>query len=167
MAFRRFFALFTITALPLACSDKSPTQPVSMQGASASAEAASPGSRPGTRSLPARSVPTQGMIGTWGGEHVTITVGAASTILAYDCGHGTIDQPFVTDSKGNFDLVGTHIADSPGPVVKGDPVVHPARYKGTVDGKTMTFTATETDTGLVLGTFVLTEGIAGRIVSCL
>ena len=44
----------------------------------------------------------------------------------------------------------------PGPIHPGDPVVHPARYTGTVDGKTMTFTVTETDTGLTLGKFVLT-----------
>lgn len=167
MEFRRFFALLTVTALPLACSDKSPTQPVSTQGNAASTEAASSVGRPATRSMPSRNVPTNGMTGTWGGDHVTITVGAASAILAYDCGHGTIDEPFVTDAKGTFNLVGTHVPESPGPVRPGEPVSHPALYKGTTDGKTMVFTATETDTGLLLGTFVLTHGVAGRLVNCL
>jgi hypothetical protein len=167
LRFRRFFALVTVAALALACSDKSPTQPVSMEGGSASLQSSTAGARSAPRSLPARDVLANGMIGTWGGQHVTITVGAASTILSYDCAHGTIDQPFVADSRGNFDLVGTHMPESPGPVHPGDPVSHPARYTGTVNGKTMTFTVTQTDTNQELGTFVLTLGVAGRIVKCL
>jgi hypothetical protein len=169
MGFRRFFTLALVAALPLACSDKAPTQPVSLDASSASAppQAASSTGRPATRSLPARDLPPQGMIGTWGGQHLTITIGAASTLLSYDCAHGTIDQPFVVDSNGNFDLLGTHVPESPGPIREGDPPVsHPARYTGTVDGKTMTFTVTETDIGEKLGPFVLTLGVAGRIVKC-
>lgn len=166
MAFRRFFALATIAAFPLACSDQSPTQPVSMEGNSASTLAATAAGRPVTRSLPTRDVSANGMIGTWGGPSLTVTVGAASTILSYSCAHGTIDQPFVTDAKGNFGLVGTHVPEGPGPVREGGPVVHPAFYTGTVIGKTMTFSVTETDTGQTLGPFVLTLGVAGRIFKC-
>jgi hypothetical protein len=107
------------------------------------------------------------MIGTWGGQGLTITVGAASALLSFDCAHGTIDQPFLPDRAGHFDLVGTFVPESPGPVREGDPVVHPARYTGDVNGKSMTFTVTETDTGLTLGKFVLTLGVAGRIFHCL
>jgi hypothetical protein len=168
MVFRRFFALATIASLPLACSDQSPTQPVSIgvDSASASPQAASAAGRPATRSLPARNLAADGMIGTWGGQQVTITIGAASAIISYPCAYGTIDQPFVADTKGNFDLVGTHVPESPGPIHPGDPVVHPARYTGTVDGKTMTFTVTETDIGEKLGPFVLTLGVASRIFRC-
>ena len=167
MVFRRFFALATIAALPLACGDKSPTQPVSMEGNPTSAQAATAAGRPSTRSLPARNAPVVGIIGTWGGQGLTMTIGAASAILSFDCGHGTIDQPFVADQKGSFDLVGTYVHESPGPIRQGEPVVHPARYTGTVDGKTMAFTVTETDTGLTLGKFVLTLGVAGRVFKCL
>ena len=165
MAFRRFFALTALAALPLACTDKSPTQPVSMQGSSASTLAATSVGRPSTRSLPTRDVAADGVIGTWGGPSLTVTVGAASTILSYSCAHGTIDQPFVADTNGNFFLVGTHVPEGPGPV-RENPVVHPALYTGTVNGKTMTFTVTETDTGLKLGPFVLSLGVAGRIFKC-
>lgn len=167
MVFQRLLALVTIASLPFACSDKSPTQPASMEGNSTSAQAATAAGRPATRSLPARDASADGMIGTWGGQGLTITIGAASAILSFDCGHGTIDQPFVADPRGSFDLVGTYVHESPGPIRQGDPVVHPARYTGTVDGKTMTFTVTETDTGLTLGKFVLTLGFAGRIFKCL
>ena len=166
MAFRRFFALTTLATLPLACTDKSPTQPVSMQGSSASTLAATSVGRPATHSLPARDIAADGMIGTWGGPNLTVTIGAASAILSYSCAHGTIDQPFVTDAKGNFGLVGTHVPESPGPVREGGPVVHPAFYTGTVSGKTMTFTVTETDTGQTFGPFLLTLGVAGRIFKC-
>jgi hypothetical protein len=179
MVFRKFLALVTIISLPLACSDKSPTQPASMEGnstsaqaaTSASAQAATVAGRPATRSLPARgapvNAPVSGMIGTWGGQGLTMTVGAASSTLSFDCGHGTIDQPFVASPTGSFDLVGTYVHESGGPIRPGPSVVHPAHYTGTVNGKTMEFTATETDTGLTLGKFALTLGSAGRIVRCL
>jgi hypothetical protein len=166
MAFRRFFALATIAAFPLACTDKSPTQPVSMEANSASTLAAASAGRPATRSLPSRNLEANGMIGTWGGQDLTVTIGAASAILSYPCAHGTIDQPFIADSNGNFGLVGTHVPESPGPIREGGLVVHPAFYKGTVDGKTMTFTVTVTDTGQTLGPFVLTLGVATRLFKC-
>ena len=167
MGFRSFFALLTVAALPLACSDSSPTQPVSMESGSASPQAVSSAGRAAPRSLPAREISVDGMIGTWGGQNLRITVGAASAILSYSCAHGTIDQPFVTDANGKFDLVGTHVPESPGPVHEGDPVTHPARYTGTVVGKTMSFTVTETDTGLSFGPFELTLGVAGHVFKCL
>jgi hypothetical protein len=166
MAFRRLFALATIAAFPLACTDKSPTQPAPMEANSASTLAAASAGRPATRSVPSRDVEANGMIGTWGGQNLTITVGAASAILSYPCARGTIDQPFITDSKGHFDLVGTHVPESPGPVREGDLPTHPARYTGTVDGKTMTFTVTQTDTGQTLGTFLLTLGVAASLHRC-
>jgi hypothetical protein len=58
------------------------------------------------------------------------------------------------------------VPEGPGPVREGGLVVHPALYTGTVGGKTMTFTVTETDTGLKFGPFVLTLGVAGRIFKC-
>jgi hypothetical protein len=167
MSFRKGFALLTIASLPLACDDKSPTQPAAMDASSASLQAAASAGRPAPRSIPSRNVPVNGMIGTWGGQGLTITIGAASAILSFDCAHGTIDQPFVTDQKGAFDLAGTFVQEHPGPIRPGDSDTHPARYTGTSDGKTMTFTVTETDTGLALGKFTLTLGSAGRVFKCL
>ncbi len=170
MGLRKFFALAVVALLPLACTDRSPTGPApnAVSGVQTAGETAVvPARESAPRSLAPRQSANDGMIGTWGGQHLTITIGAASTILSYDCAHGTIDQPFVVDSNGRFDLVGTHVPESPGPIREGDPVVHPARYTGTVDGKTMTFTVTETDIGQTIGPFVLTLGVAGRIVKCL
>ncbi|HEY3124400.1 MAG TPA: hypothetical protein VGK70_10115 [Thermoanaerobaculia bacterium] len=170
MGLRKFFALAAIVLLPLACTDRSPTGPApnAVSGVQTAGETAVvPARESAPRSLAPRQSANDGMIGTWGGQHVTITIGAASTILSYDCAHGTIDQPFVVDSNGSFDLVGTHVPEAPGPIRQGDPVVHPARYTGTVEGKTIAFTVTETDIGQTLGPFVLTFGVAGRIFKCL
>jgi hypothetical protein len=109
-----------------------------------------------------------GLIGTWGGEHVRITIGAASSILEYDCAHGSIDQPFTVDAGGRFDLIGTHVPEEPGPIHEGQPpAAHPARYTGSTDGKTMTFTVTLTDISQTLGPFALALDAPGRVVKCL
>ncbi len=108
------------------------------------------------------------MIGTWGGQHVRITIGGASSILVYDCARGTIDQPFVVDPSGRFSLVGTYIPESPGPVHQGQaPVAHPALYSGSIDGKTLTFTVILTDTAAIAGPFVVLLGASGHVVQCL
>ncbi len=170
MGLRKFSPLAVIALLPLACTDRSPTGPAPNAASgirTAGETAAVPARESAPRSLAPRQSANDGMIGTWGGLHVTITVGAASTILSYDCAHGTTDQPFVVDSNGRFDLVGTHVPEGPGPIRQGDPVVHPARYTGTAEGKTITFTVTETDTGEKHGPFLLTFGVAGRIFKCL
>jgi hypothetical protein len=170
MGVRRFSAQAVIALLPLACTDRSPTGPAgnAVSGVQTAGETAVvPARVSAPRPLAPRQSANDGMIGTWGGEHVRITIGAASAILVYDCAHGTIDQPFVVDSNGHFDLVGTHVPEGPGPIRQGDPVVHPARYTGTVEGKTIAFTVTETDVGQTLGPYVLTFGVAGRIFKCL
>jgi len=97
---------------------------------------------------------------------VNLTIGRASALVEYDCAHGTIDGSFMVDAGGRFDLAGTHVPESGGPVGAGGQPAHPARYTGSTDGKTMTLTVTLTDTGQVLGPFTLTFGIAGRIVKC-
>jgi len=40
--------------------------------------------------------------GTWGGTHVSLTVGESSATIEYDCAHGLIDGPLLTDRRGRF-----------------------------------------------------------------
>jgi hypothetical protein len=106
--------------------------------------------------------------GIWGGDHVGVTVTETGSTLEYDCAAGTIDQPFVLDAAGRFDLVGTHVRGHGGPTrIDEQPDRHPARYTGTVDGGTMTLTVTMTDLNQTVGTFSLTVGASPRIVRCL
>ena len=46
--------------------------------------------------------------GTWGAEHIVLTADRSGGTLEYDCAVGTIYQPLIVGSDGQFDLVGTH-----------------------------------------------------------
>ena len=166
---RRLLTLAAAVGLSLACADSTPTGPVLGQADGGSAQAvSSPARGSAPRSLAPRQSAADGLIGTWGGDHVRITIGAASSILEYDCAHGSIDQPFKVDASGHFDLAGTHVLEGPGPIREDQPpVAHPARYTGMTDGKTMTLTVTQTDSNQTLGPSTLTLDAPGRVVKCL
>jgi hypothetical protein len=165
----RDLSLFLAVALSIACTGKTPTGPSLAAVGAASAAGASAGGRPSApRALAPRQAASDGLIGTWGGEHVRLTIGMASSLLEYDCAHGSIDQPFTVDAAGRFDLAGVHVVETPGPVREGDESVqHPARYTGSTDGKTLTFTLTLTDSNQTFGPFTLTLNAPGRVVKCL
>jgi len=166
--FGRFLTLAAAVGLSLACEGRTPTGPALVQAQGDTAQAASPARGSSPRSLAPRQSVADGLIGTWGGVHVRITIGAASSILEYDCAHGSIDQPFTVNVAGGFTLTGTHVVESGGPIREGvEPVRHPARYTGSTDGRTMTFTITLTDTNETLGPFALALDAPGRVVKCL
>ncbi len=104
----------------------------------------------------------------WGGPHISVEVTESGAQLNYDCAHGTIDQPIAPDANGKFAVSGTHTQERGGPVRADEGNSRPpARYTGTVEGQTMTFTVTLRDTNEVVGTYTVTHGKAGRIVKCL
>jgi hypothetical protein len=161
--------VFAGALLLVGCDDKAPTSPpiTGIEGASAQA-VSSPARGSPPRSLAPRQSVADGLIGTWGGDDVRITIGAASSILQYDCAHGTIDQPFAVNTIGRYDLVGTHTLEEPGPIREGQtPVARPARYTGSTDGKTMTFAITLTESNQTFGPFTLALDAPGRVVKCL
>ncbi|MBA2338989.1 MAG: hypothetical protein H0V88_01215, partial [Pyrinomonadaceae bacterium] len=53
--------------------------------------------------------------GMWGGQHVGMEVTAEGASIEYDCAHGTINEPLVTDRNGNFNSKGTYEVERPGP----------------------------------------------------
>jgi hypothetical protein len=161
-----------VVFLFVACRGQAPTSPDTARSEGArSAASSAPGQppRPGTRVVeprPATGKPIQA--GAWGGDHVNLLLTATGGTLEYDCAHGTIDQPFLTDSSGRFDLAGTHTREHGGPIRIGEKEdKRPARYTGTTDGRTMTLSVTLTGSNEPLGTFTLTRGQLGRIVKCL
>ena len=106
--------------------------------------------------------------GNWGGNHVSMEVTDEGAQLDYDCAHGTISEPLKTDSQGRFSAKGFHFRERGGPQREGDEVKgEPVVYSGTTDGKTATFTITNSATDEVLGTFTLTLGKVARITKCL
>lgn len=106
--------------------------------------------------------------GTWGGDHISMEVTEEGAEVEFDCAHGTISEPLRVDREGKFSAKGTHVRERVGPIRvgnddKGEPVI----YSGTTDGKTATFTITNSATDEVIGTFSLTLGKRSRIHKCL
>jgi hypothetical protein len=106
--------------------------------------------------------------GIWGGDHISLEVTDDGAQVEYDCAHGTISEPLRVDTQGKFSAKGTHFRERGGPQRadaedKGEPVI----YSGTTDGKTATFTITNSITDEVIGTFAITLGKKSRIVKCL
>lgn len=167
---RQFFVFAVL--LSVACDGRSPTSPEAAGAPSAHPfETAATGRRP--RPSPRVVAPrppsqTAVPLGIWGGEHVGLLLTEREGSLEYDCAHGKIDQAFVADGVGRFDLRGTHTREHGGPIRDDEEAdTHPARYSGTTDGSTMLLTVTLSDSGEHVGTFKLTHGRAGRILRCL
>ena len=108
------------------------------------------------------------LTGTWGGEHISMTVMDSGITLEYDCAHGTIDEPINPDEQGRFEVTGIHIIEHGGPVRSDEiPDKHPALYKGKIEENVMTLTVILTDTETVIGEFTLTHGDYPQIYKCL
>src|SRR6266850_6226891 len=101
--------------------------------------------------------------GMWGGQHIRLEVSSSGASIEYDCAHGTIDQPLTLDSKGYFDVRGTHVTERGGPIREGERSdASAARYTGRIQGKTMTITVMLTDSKEIAGTFTLGYGKTSR-----
>jgi len=96
---------------------------------------------------------------------MTITNGSAQ--IEYDCANGSITGPLKIDSRGRFELRGTHSVEHGGPArIDDDKGGEPAKYTGWTDGKKMKLTVTLVNSKTEIGTFELTRGNAGRIFKC-
>ena len=103
--------------------------------------------------------------GVWGGEHISMKVGAKSATIEYDCANGRIDGPLVVDSSRHFSLRGTHKMERGGPVRLGDePKPIPATYTGSIKGNTMKLTLKLADAEDE--TFTLEKGKTGELFKC-
>jgi hypothetical protein len=118
----------------------------------------------GPKSMPKAKMPE----GTWGGEHISLEVGPASSRLDYDCAEGTIEGPITLDRRGRFEARGRHTKEGPGPQrVGGEGSGEAARYVGTVKGDVLELLVTLAGSGETVGKFVLTRGKPGRVRKCL
>ena len=108
------------------------------------------------------------MPGSWGGAGIALEVTAAGATIEYDCAHGTIDEPIVTDRDGRFSAKGAHVREHGGPI-RVDEIAdrHPARYDGEVTGNVMRFTITLLDTQQSFGPFSAARGVVPRLLKCL
>jgi len=103
--------------------------------------------------------------GVWGGQHISMKVGAKSATIEYDCAHGMIDGPLAVDAGGHFNLRGTHRTERGGPTRADESSKgQPATYTGSIEGNKMTLTLKLDD--LEPETFTLEKGKEGKLVKC-
>ena len=119
-----------------------------------------------------RSIETGGGVvptGTWGGEHVRLTVRSGGADIEFDCAHGRMAK-LTTDAAGNFSAEGVFVAERGGPVRPGDREdARPARYSGRVEGKRMTLSITVSgaDGEAEPVVYKLTRGAEAELTKCL
>jgi hypothetical protein len=105
--------------------------------------------------------------GSWGGQHIQMTVANGVAQIEYDCANGSIAGPLKIDSRGRFELRGTHNVEHGGPTrINNGEGGEPVKYTGWTDGKKMKLTVTLVNSKTEIGTFELTRGSAGRIFKC-
>jgi hypothetical protein len=106
------------------------------------------------------------LVGVWGGPHAALTLTESGGTISYDCAHGGLGAPVITDGAGRFDVRGVHVREHGGPVRLGEvPDSIPARYLGQVTADRMILRVlVGTD---ALGPFDLQRGAPPRLMRCL
>jgi hypothetical protein len=105
--------------------------------------------------------------GAWGGAHAQIQVSPDETRVELECAQGLIRGPLTVDKRGRVDSSGSLIRQGKGPGAETDAGAgEPARFRGTLVGKTLTLTITVVGPAEDVGTFHLTLGKTGRLASC-
>lgn len=102
-------------------------------------------------------------VGTWGGDDAGMIVADASAHVHIGCTKGDVAQAIGVDPTGRFGVAGTYNVDAY-PVDRG--ILHPARFTGWTDGRTLTLTVELTDTGRILGPVGLTFGVEPKMQVC-
>jgi hypothetical protein len=75
--------------------------------------------------------------GTWGGDHIIMTVNAQGADIDFDCAVGSIGEPVTLDANGRFTLRGIYKAESPAPVSASGGAGNEAVYSGTLKGESL------------------------------
>ena len=104
--------------------------------------------------------------GDWGGRGARLTVAKDGARLELDCAHGSLGA--MTLEEGRFDVAGRFAREHGGPTRKGEAEdTAPARYRGSVQGHTMTLEVVlEAEGGQTMGPFELTLGGNARLMKC-
>jgi hypothetical protein len=104
--------------------------------------------------------------GTWGGQGIGLTVEENHAVLQFDCASGEVNSQIKVAKDGSFDVAGTLSTRSPGPTRVGpESNAKNVRYKGKVDGKSMTLAIVDQD-GKTLSSHTLELGAGARIHRC-
>src|SRR5437016_4399309 len=86
--------------------------------------------------------------GTWGGDHISMSVADTGTHVELDCAYGDIPGAFRVDARNSFTVAGTFVLEHGGPSREGEASdAQRATYSGSVISNTMALTIRLTDTG--------------------
>ena len=106
-------------------------------------------------------------IGTWGGDNAGVIVNDTIAHVHIGCTFGDIPGPVILNGDGRFAASGTYVLRAY-PVYIGPTL--PAQFTGTVEGKTLTITATVNDTvaktTVIKGPVTVTLGTDPRLGPC-
>lgn len=103
--------------------------------------------------------------GSWGGAHARIEVKDEETRVELDCAYGVIPGVLAVGKNGAVDTLGALVQQ--GSRAETDAGQgEPARFRGTLTGKTLTLTVTLVGPSQDLGTFKLVRGRPGRLAAC-
>lgn len=115
--------------------------------------------------LPQHTTP---LVGTFGGEHIRMTVGSMDSAIEYDCAAGTFLGPLPV--RGDFTNAGLHTPGLGGPERVGETrPAYPATYRGRVLSGSIEMTIdVDLPSGRTrLGPFRLRQGSDGNLMRCL
>ena len=104
--------------------------------------------------------------GSWGGEHVRLTVSDPGGTVEFDCAHGTLDAPLKVDTEGRFDVPGSLVREGGPATPGGESDRQSVRYSGRVNGSSMDLDLRR-EAGEALGSFRLKMGERGKLLKCL
>lgn len=108
--------------------------------------------------------------GSWGGEHIGLTIADGGSSLTFDCASGSIPGEFTVDESGTFSLNGTYTPGVGGPEPLEPPPTLDAVYSGYVTGQSMTLTvdiAGDMADDVPDSTYTLRQGEPPQILACL
>jgi hypothetical protein len=111
----------------------------------------------------AKSLP----VGHWGGEHIRVEVTGHGAAIEYDCAHATINRRITIDRNRRFNVSGMQFQEQGGPVRQGSQSAgYSVRFKGQINGETMTLSVSNNLTKELVGTFTLVHGAEARLMKC-
>jgi hypothetical protein len=105
--------------------------------------------------------------GTWGGEHLALTVTDDGATLEFDCAAGKIATPLVTDTDGRIVAAGDYTPEQPGRVRPDEPPAsRGAQYTGQLTGDTLVLSVALAESKETLGPFTVVKDAPARLHKC-
>ena len=105
--------------------------------------------------------------GTWGGDHIALTVTESGARIEFDCASGDIPKPIMIGDDGRMSVDGVYLPEHGGPV-RIDEVAErkPARYSGPLNGQTLILDVMLIASNEHVGRFTLTHGATPEVRKC-